>query len=167
MGRSLMIQLALGMVAIGLIVGIVVLSIQVSNCNKTGSPIRCDPDSTKLDEAQNVCVAKHVVGCDSSSTYEKDNICYGIRAAAKEEKTSGSKVSKSVMITLIIVGVVGAVILILGVSKGYDRDENLAGLPFRTLKRTFAATRSRIGALGRATGFSRRPPSAPPGAAAE
>ena len=162
-----MIQLALGMVAIGFIIGIVVLSIQVSNCNKTGSPIRCDPDSTKLDEAQNVCVAKHVKGCDPQTTYEKDNVCIGLRARGKEEKTSGPKVSKGVTITLIVLGVVGVVVL-LAVSRRYDNDENLAGLPFRTLKRTFAATRSKIGALGRAAGFTLRPasaPSAPPGAA--
>jgi len=156
----LIIQLALGMVAIGLIIGIVVLSIQVSNCNKTGSPIRCDPDSTKLDEAQNVCVAKHVVGCDPQTTYEKDNVCIGLRARGKEEKTSGPKVSDPVKFTLIVFGIVGGVGILLAVSRGYDNDENLAGLPFRTLKRTFAATRSKIGALGRATGFSRRLPAA-------
>ncbi len=151
MGRSRMIQLAMGMVIIGLIAGIVVLAIQVSNCNETGSPITCDPDTT-TNPTGTQCVSK--IECDLSTTTRQGNVCVGNQSSSGGGGGGGGgfKLPKPVTITLIVLGVIGAVIAFLAISKRMDRDGNRAGALYRGVAATARGLGGGLGRVGKTIG---------------
>ena len=151
MGRSRMIQLAMGMVIIGLIAGIVVLAIQVSNCNETGSPITCDPDTT-TNPTGTQCVSK--IECDTSTTTRQGDLCVGNQSSSGGGGGGGGgfKLPKPALIAMIVLGVICAVIAFLAISKRLDKEGNRFGAPYRAARATATGIGAGFGNVGGAIG---------------
>ena len=120
-----MIQIVMGMVVLSLLIGVVVLSIQVSNCKRTGSSVDCGP-GTSLNIAGTECVATNVVECGAGTT-KVNNVCVADPGMPTITPTQGGGLSggaiSGIVLTIVIMGVIGLILFARSGGEGTKRRE--------------------------------------------